>query len=257
MKTQILYEDRDILVCYKPAGIAVQSASSFQADMVSELKNYLAQKENKEPYLAVIHRLDQPVSGVLVFGKTKAAAASLSAQVQDGRSEKIYRAVVCGVFPESEKEGTLEHFLIKDGKTNTSKVIEIEKNKGNGKQSKDTFTKKIQRKDAKKATLFYRVLNENGGNSEVEIKLFTGRHHQIRVQMAHIGHPIVGDSKYGTLTEVKENFEKKKAQTENQEGLQGAVPKGLCLCAYRFSFLHPSTKKRLSFEVPRLPWAEK
>ncbi len=241
MKTQILYEDKDILVCYKPAGIAVQSASSFQADMVSELKNYLAQKEKKEPYLAVIHRLDQPVSGVLVFGKTKEAAAFLSAQVQDGRSEKIYRAVVRGIFAEEEKEGTLEHLLLKDGKTNTSKII---------------GDKSAQSKDAKRAKLSYKVVGEIDDNSKVEIKLFTGRHHQIRVQMAHIGHPIVGDSKYGTLTEVKENLEKKKAQTESQEGLQGAVPKDLCLCAYRLSFFHPGTKKRVSFETPRLPWAE-
>ena len=114
MKTQILYEDNDIIVCYKPAGIAVQTAGIAQQDMVSELKNYFAgscasgkgqkkQAGGKEPYVAVVHRLDQPVSGVLVFAKNKTAAASLSSQVQDGRAEKIYRAMVCGTFEEAKE----------------------------------------------------------------------------------------------------------------------------------------------------------
>ena len=114
MKTQILYEDNDIIVCYKPAGIAVQTAGIAQQDMVSELKNYFAgscasgkgqkkQAGGKEPYGAVGHRLDQPVSGVLVFAKNKTAAASLSSQVQDGRAEKIYRAMVCGTFEEAKE----------------------------------------------------------------------------------------------------------------------------------------------------------
>lgn len=238
MKTQIIYEDNDILVCYKPAGIAVQTASSFQQDMVSELKNYLAQNYNsagqshgklgKEPYIGVVHRLDQPVSGVLVFAKNQPAAADLSAQVQDGRARKVYRACVCGTFLEDHREGILEDILIKDAKTNTSRVV-----KSGSKEAKQ----------GKKAKLTYKVLQEialeDGMYSEVEIQLFTGRHHQIRVQCSNAGHPILGDTKYGTPKSLELS-----AKTEN----------GLKLCAYSLSFIHPKTKKEMTFSVPHLPW---
>ena len=187
MKTQIIYEDKDVLVCYKPAGIAVQSANIAQQDMVSELKNYLATQGDKNPYIGVVHRLDQPVSGVLVFAKNQSAAASLSAQVQDGRAGKIYRSLVFGAFDEVSKEGVLEDILLKDAKTNTSRVI-----KEGSKEAKQ----------GKKAKLSYKVLQtisvEEESYSEVEIQLFTGRHHQIRVQFANAGHPILGDTKYGS-----------------------------------------------------------
>ncbi|MBQ7765324.1 MAG: RluA family pseudouridine synthase [Lachnospiraceae bacterium] len=227
MKTQIIYEDNDILVCYKPAGIAVQTAGVFQQDMVSELKNYLAEKSDttgKEPYLGVVHRLDQPVSGVLVFAKTPAAAASLSAQVQDGRAEKMYRARVYGAF--SEKESVLEDILLKDGKTNTSRVVKI-------------GSREVQQ--GKKAKLSYRVLQETAVEeeiySEVEITLFTGRHHQIRVQMSNAGHPILGDTKYGT---------------PGSSELSAKVGKGLKLCAFRLTFIHPNTGKKVSFTAPEI-----
>ena len=103
-KLDIIYEDKDVLVCYKPAGIAVQSANIAQQDMVSELKNHLATQGDKNPYIGVVHRLDQPVSGVLVFAKNQSAAASLSVQVQDGRAGKIYRSLVFGAFDEVSKE---------------------------------------------------------------------------------------------------------------------------------------------------------
>ncbi|MBQ3515990.1 MAG: RluA family pseudouridine synthase [Lachnospiraceae bacterium] len=232
MKTQIIFEDEDILVCYKPAGIAVQTAGVFQQDMVSELKNYLAEKlaatakpsKGKEPYIGVVHRLDQPVSGVLVFAKTQAATASLSAQVQDGRAEKMYRALVYGAF--SEKEGVLEDILLKDGKTNTSRVVK----EGSG-----------EAKQGKKAKLSYRVLQEISVEeeiySEAEIALFTGRHHQIRVQMSNAGHPILGDTKYGTPASAE---------------LAGKVGKGLKLCACQLTFIHPKTGKKVSFTAPEI-----
>ena len=229
MKTEIIYEDKHILVCYKPAGIAVQTASSFQQDMVSELKNYLAGKGEKNPYIGVVHRLDQPVSGVLVFARNQAAAASLCAQVQNGGMEKIYRTLVYGSFPERAKEGILEDILLKDAKTNTSHIVKAD--------SKEA-------KLGKKAKLAYKVLEEyvteEGTYSKLEIKLFTGRHHQIRVQMAGNGHAILGDSKYG-----------------NEESLllSGAMKeKGLKLCAYRLSFKHPGTGKVMDFQVPEVPW---
>ncbi len=239
MKTEILYEDKDILVCYKPPGIAVQTASVGQQDMVSELKNYLVQAESmpkgagigKEPYIGVVHRLDQPVSGVLVFAKNPAAAAFLSARIQDGSSGKIYRALVLGGFGDEAKEGVLENILIKDAKTNTSRVVKPD--------SREV-------KQGKKAKLSYLVLNEYSAEgvtySEVEITLFTGRHHQIRVQMSNAGHPILGDTKYGTPEAAELSF---------------GVGRGLKLCAYRLSFMHPSTKKEMSFTAPILPWKEK
>lgn len=224
MKTQVIYEDNDIMVCHKPAGIAVQTASSFQQDVVSELKNYLAKQGQKNPYVGVVHRLDQPVSGILVFGKNQAATASLSGQVQDGRADKIYRALVYGTFDKAAKEGILEDILYKDAKTNTSRTVEPgSKEAGLG----------------KKAKLSYKVLQEicieGKVYSDVEIKLFTGRHHQIRVQMSHAGHPILGDTKYGT---------------EESGALWSELKlNGLQLRAKRLSFVHPKTNKRVTFET--------
>lgn len=225
MKTQIIYEDKDVLVCYKPAGIAVQSANIAQQDMVSELKNYLSTQGDKNPYIGVVHRLDQPVSGVLVFAKNQSAAASLSVQVQDGRAGKIYRSLVFGAFDEVSKEGVLEDILLKDAKTNTSRVI-----KEGSKEAKQ----------GKKAKLSYKVLQTisvgEESYSEVEIQLFTGRHHQIRVQFANAGHPILGDTKYGSPVSAQ---------------LSARVGKGLKLCAYRLSFIHPKTKKEVEFTAPK------
>lgn len=169
----ILYEDQHIIVCEKEAGIAVQSARMSQMDMESALKNYLAAKDSgKVPYLAVIHRLDQPVRGVLVFAKTPHAAKVLNQQVTEHTLGKYYVAEVEGTIP--AEEGTLENFLLKDGKTNTSKVVD-EKTAG-----------------AKKAVLHYKKKDEQ----TIEIELVTGRHHQIRVQCAHAGMPLKGDVKY-------------------------------------------------------------
>lgn len=227
MKTTIVYEDNDIIVCHKPAGIAVQTASSMQQDVVSELKNYLASKGQKNPYVGVVHRLDQPVSGIVVFGKNQKATASLSAQVQDGRAEKIYRALVYGSFP--KKEGILEDILIKDAKSNSSKVI---------------TPGSADAKNGKKAKLFYRVLREipigSEAYSELEIKLDTGRHHQIRVQMAHAGHPVLSDTKYGTDASL--TFSKQ-------------IKGSLKLCAYCLTIVHPQTGKKRTFQTPQLPWA--
>ena len=230
MKTEIIYRDEEILVCHKPAGIAVQTASVGQQDMVSELKNYLATAGNsskaggKKPYIGVVHRLDQPVSGVLVFAKNPSAAAYLSAQIQDGRAGKIYRALICGSFEDGAKEGVLEDILVKDARTNTSRVVQP--------GSREAA-------QGKTAKLSYRVLEEKSVDgtvySLVEIKLFTGRHHQIRVQMSNAGHPILGDTKYGT---------------PESAGLSARLDRGLKLCAYRLSFIHPKTGEKMEFTAP-------
>ena len=210
MNINILYEDEEVIVCEKPAGVAAQTRRLGQADMESLLKNYRAGK-GEQPYIGVVHRLDQPVRGVMVFAKTKEAAADLSRQVQTKMADKFYYAVTDGV-PE-QKKGTLEDYLLRDGKTNTSKVV-----------SKST-------EGAKSARLDYEVTAQNKTNAILRIRLDTGRHHQIRVQLAHAGTPIVGDTKYGEGTVPEKRGEQ------------------LCLCSYRTSFIHPRTKKRMEFQV--------
>lgn len=238
MNLRILFEDEHIIVCYKPSGIPTQTAKLGAIDMASLLKNYLYknQKDKKEPYVAVIHRLDQPVEGILVFAKTPFAAKELNKGMQNGAGfGKYYKAVLCGV-PEKRK-GMLENYLVKDGKTNTSRVCDATE------------------KDAKKAILEYEILSINGKEAEettstcepsntqeksqdvktlVCIKLHTGRHHQIRVQMANIGCPIWGDTKYGADKEST-NVDKSWKQ--------------IALCAYRLEFVHPKTKKKMEFKI--------
>lgn len=213
IEDNILYEDRELIVCHKPAGMAVQSAGITAMDMESALKNYLAaQTPGKAPYLGIVHRLDQPVEGVVVFAKTPAAAGELSRQISAGKMEKYYLAVTKG--RPREKTGTLTDYLKKDGKTNTSSVVSA-KTPG-----------------AKQAKLTYEVLSEIQEEKEkyylVRIHLETGRHHQIRVQMAHAEMPLVGDCKYNS---------------QDKSGL----PLALCSCSLAFS--HPKTKKKMKFET--------
>lgn len=216
IEDMILFEDKDILVCHKAAGIAVQSARIGAADMESMLMNHLAAKNpDKMPYLGIVHRLDQPVEGVLVFAKNKKAAAGLTGQITSGSVIKEYLAVT-DRMPEQQK-GRLEDFLKKDGRSNTSSVVSASTS------------------GAKKAVLDYEVLDEltdertgTGKRVLVAIHLGTGRHHQIRVQMAHAGIPLLGDRKYNT---------------EDTSGL----PLGLCSC--HFVFHHPITGKKMEFRV--------
>ena len=206
----VLYEDKYILVCQKPAGFPVQSKRLGTLDMECALRNYLA-KKGQEPYVAVIHRLDQPVQGILVFAKDKKSASNLSKQMQQGGFGKIYLAYVQGHT--SNGQAILVDELEKDGKTNTSKVV----------------SKKTQ--NSKQAKLSYKVLKETEAGSLLEVSLESGRHHQIRVQLAHAGLPIFGDAKYN-LKCTKEDAEQ-----------------GISLCAYKLSFLHPVKKNKMEFEV--------
>ena len=210
MNLQILHEDEYIIVCYKPAGIPTQTSKLGEQDMVSLLKNHL-----KGGYVAVIHRLDQPVEGLLVFAKTPFAAKELNKGLQGAGFGKHYKAVLWGV-PAQEK-ATLEDYLVKDGRTNTSRVAD--KNE----------------KDAKRALLSYEILKTKEYDGKIlslaQLKLDTGRHHQIRVQMANMGCPIWGDAKYNTVTVQDRRFRQ------------------LGLCAYRLEFVHPKTKKQMEFEI--------
>ena len=209
VRDYIIYEDKEILVCHKPAGIAVQSAGVGNMDLESLLKNYIARKQpGKMPYLGVIHRLDQPVEGILLVGKNEKAAAELSRQVSDHiHMEKWYLAM-------PGKEGELEDWLKKDGRTNTSRAV------------------KEGIEGAKKAMLYWKLLETKETVDEMrsllEIRLETGRHHQIRVQMANAGMPLVGDRKY--------NPEK-----------TGQEP--LCLCSAALEIRHPLTGKKMQFRV--------
>lgn len=206
----VLYEDKYILVCQKPTGFPVQSKRLGTLDMECALRNYLA-KKGQEPYVAVIHRLDQPVQGVLVFAKDRESGAKLSKQMQQGKFEKIYLAYTQGHT--DKKQETLVDELEKDGRTNTSKVV----------------SKKTQ--NSKRAELSYKVLKETEEGSLLKVSLKTGRHHQIRVQLAHAGLPIFGDAKYNVKC-TKED-----------------ASQGISLCAYKLSFLHPVQGKKMEFQV--------
>ncbi len=217
---RILHEDNDIIVCHKPAGIATQTARVGQADMVSEITNYLASKEGaagKSPCVGVVHRLDQPVEGILVFAKNRQAAANLSRQAAREEMKKEYLALICG--KDMPRTGELTDYLLKDGKTNVSRVVPPEV------------------KGAKQARLSYEMLREDKERqiALVKICLHTGRHHQIRVQMANAGMPLLGDHKYADETALA---------LSEKLGVRETA-----LCAYRLAFTHPKTGKRMQFEI--------
>lgn len=210
----IIFEDKDILICHKPAGLAVQNARIGTMDLESMVKTYLSfQQPEKLPYLGIIHRLDQPVEGVLVFAKTVKASRELSLQISNGKMKKEYLAVT-KKKPE-KREGILEDHLKRDGRTNTSYVV------------------KPGTPGGKKARLSYKVVDKqlcDTGEEKylIRIQLDTGRHHQIRVQMAHGGMPLLGDRKY--------NCE------EDRE-------KNIGLCSVSLTFMHPVSGKEMCFEV--------
>lgn len=230
----VCYEDLDIIVVEKPSGIESQSSRGFAPDMVSQIQNYLlstkistkwgklstsaGQKPKKSggnsvpSYVAVIHRLDKPVSGVMVYGKTKKAAAALSSQLKEGRMDKIYYAVVCG--KPVDNVGNYVDYLVQEGKSNGSRIVDKENGEG------------------KLARLEYQVLaainRQQQEYSLVRIHLFTGRHHQIRVQFASRGLPLWGDNRY------------------HPDFASGKLRGSIALCAAQLSFFHPVTGKKIT-----------
>ena len=171
---KILYEDNHILVVVKPCNIPVQADSSKDLDLLTNLKEYIKEKYNKpgNVYLGLVHRLDRPVGGVMVFARTSKAAARLSKAIQNNEVSKTYLAVVNGIL--ENKKGIMEDYLLK---------IESEH-------------KTIVDKNGKYAKLEYEVLEEKENLSLVSVHLITGRSHQIRVQFASRGIPLWGDNKY-------------------------------------------------------------
>ncbi len=169
----IIYEDNHLLVVEKPINIPVQADSSHDLDFLTILKNFIKKRDNKSGnvYLGLIHRLDRPVGGVMVFAKTSKCASRLSEQVRNRTLKKEYYAIVEGKL---EKSGVLKDYLLKNSKNNTVYVD----------------------KRGKEAILEYNLLEYKNGLSLVNINLKTGRSHQIRVQFSSRNHPLYGDQRY-------------------------------------------------------------
>ena len=184
----ILYEDNHIIVVLKPANIPSMPDESGDKDMLTMVKEYIKEKYNKpgNVYVGLVHRLDRPTGGVMVFAKTSKAAERLSQQFRDHDAEKTYFAVVTN--PLKLKQAKLINYLLKDEKNNKVSVVPMSTT------------------DAKKAELDYVTLAEVDGVSLLKVKLQTGRGHQIRVQLATIGNPIYGDQKYGGEDMPKANL---------------------------------------------------
>ncbi len=205
----VLYEDNHIIVAVKPQNVPTQADASGDADFLSMVKAYVKREYGKpgEAYIGLVHRLDRPAGGVMVFARTSKAAARLSRQIAAGEMEKNYCAVVdTGRIADA---AVLEDYLVKDTKTNNSRIAGAEE------------------KGAKHARLSYKTAESAGGLSLLDIALETGRPHQIRVQLAHAGAPLVGDWRYG-----------------------GRKSEKLCLWSYHIGIAHPTKKERMDFCCP-------
>ena len=205
----VLYEDNHIIVVIKPINTPSQADKTGDQDMLSIVKAYLKEKYNKpgEVYLGLVHRLDRMTSGIMVFAKTSKGASRLSKCIREGNFKKEYIAAVEGII---EQGGNLENYLVKDERTNTSRIV-----------FKNT-------RNAKKALLEYSVIGHTMYNKKeytyVRVKLYTGRHHQIRVQFSSINHPLFGDVKY--------------------KGVKG----DLALVSCFLKFIHPTKDEIMEFE---------
>lgn len=215
----IVYEDNHIIVVVKEQNVPCCEDESKDLDLLNIIKNYIKVRDEKpgNVYIGLVHRLDRPTGGVMVFAKTSKAAARLSEQMKNGDFQKIYYAVLTGILP--KKKQTLTNYLKKNPINNMVYVCG------------QTVA------GAKFAELEYSVIEEQAGLSLTEIKLHTGRTHQIRVQTSHLGYPVYGDMRYGGENAVKGN---------------------LALWATSLSFTHPVTKERLTFKVEppktNTPW---
>jgi 23S rRNA pseudouridine1911/1915/1917 synthase len=179
----IIYEDNHLLVVEKPVNVPVQADDSHDLDFLTMLKDYMKKRDNKpgNVYLGLVHRLDRPVGGIMVFAKTSKCASRLSEQVRTRTLKKTYYAVVLGKL---ESQGTFKDYLLKDTKTN---VVKVDKN-------------------GKEAILDYELIDYKDNLSLVKINLKTGRSHQIRVQFSSRGHALYGDNKYNKSAKVREQI---------------------------------------------------
>lgn len=218
MESRILYEDNHILVFNKQPGEIVQGDKTGDEPLSETLKAFIAMRDSKpgRVFMGVPHRLDRPVSGVAVFAKTSKALERLNESFRCGDMSKIYWALVCG--RPSADEGRMDSFLKRNEKQNKSYVC----------SEKDPA--------GKKASLLYKVLRDTDRFTLVEVTLLTGRHHQIRCQLASMGCPIRGDLKYG-------------APRSNRDG-------SISLHARRITLVHPVRKEKMTVEAPLLTWPE-
>lgn len=216
---KVIYEDNHLLVVEKPVNILSQGDDTNDKDMVNLLKQYVKEKYNKpgNVYIGLVHRLDRPVGGIMVFAKTSKSASRLSDQVRTKTFKKTYRAIIHGAM--NKKSDTLKDYLYKNKKNNMVSVV------------------KKEHKESKNAELSYETLSSKSNFSLVEIDLKTGRPHQIRVQFASRKHPLFGDQRYG--------------QDVNKVGQQ------IALWSHKIEIEHPTTKEKMEFtcDPPQeYPW---
>lgn len=217
-KLNVLFEDNQIVVVLKPQNVPTAADESGDLDLLSMVKGYIKEKYNKpgEAFVGLVHRLDRPTGGIMVFARNSKAAKRLSEQFATHDVGKIYYCITQGVV--KHKSQNLVNYVKKNERENIVKVVPMGES------------------GAKKAELVYKELENNGSNSLLEVKILTGRSHQIRLQLANIGYPLVGDVKYG----------KSVGRTEN-----------LGLWAGKLSFLHPTTKEKMTFWAcpeDKSPW---
>ena len=209
---EIVYEDNHLIIVYKHSGEIVQGDKTGDVPLSEDVKCYLKEKYQKpgNVFLGVVHRLDRPVAGLVVFAKTSKALTRLNKMFRDGEVHKTYWAITKNLPPQSE--GTLTDWLVRNEKQNKSYAYDHEV------------------PNSKKAILKYRLIGQSDHYCLLEVNLMTGRHHQIRCQLAQMGCPIKGDLKYG-------------AQRSNPDG-------SICLLAHHVEFVHPVSKQLISLDSP-------
>ena len=209
---EIVYEDNHLIIVYKHSGEIVQGDKTGDVPLSEDVKCYLKEKYQKpgNVFLGVVHRLDRPVAGLVVFAKTSKALTRLNKMFRDGEVHKTYWAITKTLPP--QPEGTLTHWLVRNEKQNKSYAYDHEV------------------PHSKKAILKYRLIGQSDHYCLLEVNLMTGRHHQIRCQLAQMGCPIKGDLKYG-------------AQRSNPDG-------SICLLAHHVEFVHPVSKQLISLDSP-------
>ncbi|MDD4094966.1 MAG: RluA family pseudouridine synthase [Oscillospiraceae bacterium] len=225
---EILFEDNHLLVAVKPAGILSQADATGTPDMLTILKADLKRRYNKpgDVYLGLLHRLDRPVRGVMVFARTSKCASRISAQIRERTIEKKYRAIVCGSV--SPPAGTLRGAILKDSKNNRSTVFESDSAPEEAKECVLLFESTSHARYSSGGSLMPLTL--------LDITLVTGRSHQIRAQLSDAGYPILGDKKYGDESDYRGD---------------------ICLESYSLTLRHPIRNEKMNFNIPlpgREPW---
>lgn len=207
---EVIYEDNHIIAVNKSAGIAVQAAEKGECDLLEYVRSFIKKRDHKpgNVFIGLVHRIDRPVSGIVLFAKTSKGASRLSEQMRTHRIEKVYEAMVHGAL--SEKQATLVHYLQK-----------VKQNKG--------YKAIVMQKGGDESRLHYKVVEEKDGRSRLVVDLETGRFHQIRAQLAATGHPIVGDSLYGSNEKLEDN--------------------AIMLRAVKCAFDHVTTGERIELEI--------